>query len=123
MDRSTSAWRVPRFGFIGRFGLNLTQDGFGLKPRRDGRKFAMRLSPGRRSFERGIDMAKVGRRRIWSANDASLILVNREIQAFGKDGERATAGSLFSGGGEGASDGPRRDPTEGDILGRKPTTD
>ena len=65
-------------------------------------------------------MANSGR-KIWSANDVTFAPFNREIQVFGADGDRPSKGSVFSGGGEGSTDGPRRDPTEGNLLGRKPT--
>jgi hypothetical protein len=64
------------------------------------------------------------RRRIWSATDvATGYPFNREIQALGKEGEKPSAGSIFSGGGEGATDGPRRDPVQSNLLGQKPTSD
>jgi hypothetical protein len=70
-------------------------------------------------------MANQTRRRIWSTSDAATgAPLNREIQVFGKEGERVSGGSVFSGGGEGGvTDGPRRDPVQSDLLGRKPVTD
>jgi len=69
-------------------------------------------------------MARSGRRKIWTAADiVPGAPFNREVQTIVSEGKRPSTGSIFSGGEGGATDGARRDATEGDVFGRKPNAE